>query len=531
MSAIQGSFSKCSTQRNKAARVTIRGSMNEISFAISRGKSSSKGSLTFVYDDEDLTRQSVKETQVLIEEKLGVGSQILSRTVFHGQHAMNGLLEATDAKLKDELGSIVALSVWQQAAQKARSKTRSYSKQLSELDGMLSIRQKDLDILSEKSLDAGRIVREMEQTLEDQRGGDQADIKVQLHKASHNPNMESLQMELNVYTEQVRSLENGLDKTQVACEQALKEMRNHAMEKKSEYDNARSKRLLIQQQIKRLENDLTSANKHLDSLNGKWQTEHTNMEHSTELLVIEECPTCGQSINDEHSLKNVRLEITDSINSAVRNVEDIAGSLSIEKRNAEIDASKFHQLELELSDLSDILKVNERDWEMQISDIRHQIFEERRKHSKCLTALAEAAKVMEGRMERAKYDANLSLKIKRFEDKIEAARESQRALSCDVTEMENTLNDLAVKRGDIERQCALMTSVSDNFGVRGVQTYILQNAVHALRVASQCYLDELSDGSLHLSLDLDSNDRILRTASVRTPNGSLSRRPLSSLSG
>jgi hypothetical protein len=34
--------------------------------------------------------------------------------MFHGQHSMNGLLEATDAKLKEELSLIVRLALWQQ---------------------------------------------------------------------------------------------------------------------------------------------------------------------------------------------------------------------------------------------------------------------------------------------------------------------------------------------------------------------------------------------------------------------------------
>ena len=88
---------------SQSAKVTIRGTIDNSPFIIVRTKTLSKGTLTFILNEEDLTRQSIKETQLIIDEKLGAGSQVLSRTIFHGQHALNGLLEATDAKLKDEL--------------------------------------------------------------------------------------------------------------------------------------------------------------------------------------------------------------------------------------------------------------------------------------------------------------------------------------------------------------------------------------------------------------------------------------------
>ncbi len=64
-----------------------------------------------------------------------------------------------------------------------------------------------------------------------------------------------------------------------------------------------------------------------------------------------------------------------------------------------------------------------------------------------------------------------------------------------------------------------------------MQTFILQNTVKALQLSSQSYLDELSDETLRLQLELDTGDRILRTAAVLTPEGTWIERPLSSLSG
>ena len=131
---------------SKVAQVTLRGFINGKPFTVSRAKSTtSKGSaLTLSVDGLDLTRQSPKDTQVLINEYFSIDSQVmLMRTIFHGQHTIGGLLEASDAKLKEELSQLVSLEVWQQSASLARSKQRELTKKTSELDGMLSIRTKD----------------------------------------------------------------------------------------------------------------------------------------------------------------------------------------------------------------------------------------------------------------------------------------------------------------------------------------------------------------------------------------------------
>jgi len=52
-----------------------------------------------------------------------------------------------------------------------------------------------------------------------------------------------------------------------------------------------------------------------------------------------------------------------------------------------------------------------------------------------------------------------------------------------------------------------------------------------LQTTSQRYLDELSDGSQKLDLELDAGERIVRRAFVQNFDGSFVERPLSSLSG
>lgn len=43
----------------------------------------------------------------MLEEDLGLSSHVLGRGIFQGQHHLNGLLESTDAQLKEDLALLV----------------------------------------------------------------------------------------------------------------------------------------------------------------------------------------------------------------------------------------------------------------------------------------------------------------------------------------------------------------------------------------------------------------------------------------
>lgn len=50
-----------------------------------------------------------RDTQAVLEEELGLSPHMLVRGIFQGQHHVNGLLESTDAQLKEELALLVCI--------------------------------------------------------------------------------------------------------------------------------------------------------------------------------------------------------------------------------------------------------------------------------------------------------------------------------------------------------------------------------------------------------------------------------------
>ncbi|CAN0410811.1 unnamed protein product, partial [Hapterophycus canaliculatus] len=66
----------------------------------------------------------IRETQTVLEEDLGLSSHVLGRGIFQGQHHLNGLLESTDAQLKEDLALLVPMDMWQDLASRSRATAR-----------------------------------------------------------------------------------------------------------------------------------------------------------------------------------------------------------------------------------------------------------------------------------------------------------------------------------------------------------------------------------------------------------------------
>jgi hypothetical protein len=74
-------------QPKRVAEVTVKGMINSKPFELTRKRSLKKTELLFLLDGQDLTAQSVQDTQLLVDEILGTGSGLLQRSCFFGQHS------------------------------------------------------------------------------------------------------------------------------------------------------------------------------------------------------------------------------------------------------------------------------------------------------------------------------------------------------------------------------------------------------------------------------------------------------------
>ena len=101
-----------------------------------------------------------------------------------------------------------------------------------------------------------------------------------------------------------------------------------------------------------------------------------------------------------------------------------------------------------------------------------------------------------------------------FQDSAKTARETHSEISKTAVELEHVISELKSKKENSQLLATTMTNLAENFGSRGVQTFVLHNAADALQIGAQSYLDQLSGRSLRLILQLDTGDRISRNAQV-----------------
>jgi hypothetical protein len=67
---------------------------------------------------------------------------------------MNGLLEATDARLKEELSLVIPLNIWQEGVSIARANSREVLEKSSEFEIMVRLQSGDFDDLVKRRDDA-----------------------------------------------------------------------------------------------------------------------------------------------------------------------------------------------------------------------------------------------------------------------------------------------------------------------------------------------------------------------------------------
>lgn len=498
---------------------------------ITRTKTKSRGHLVFVYNGEDLTTQSVKETQDIVDETLAINPLVLSRTLFHGQHLMNGFLEATDAKFKDELSLVVPLSVWQSAATRARKESRDASKKVSELDGMISVRTDDLreafdSLLREEEQErlAQNAFHEVQLLFENEMEHtcsssivDSKNITLDaLRESLHQADLErkSLSHSLNQLTSE-RDAELGL------LREGLTYLENTS---EQEQDDLRTATREFDKSLSQTE----SVEKELKSLESTWGFDESKG-FVEDFRLPERCPTCNQTLcdNSAHNNEALRRKLFDDWKATFDSYEQSRTEKQAKLSFVQDKESKCHDLNAQIVQRKKRINDREIHWTDILTSIDEQLKHANMNYERILIEMTEEAT-------KVQFDANLqSLKaeLNSREEILRFARLNLERVRLDIKRYEARLTDLRHERDNLSRTATIMNDLSQAFSHKGVQAFVLQNAVTSLEVSTQAFLSEMSDGAQRLEISLDSADGISRKAFVRGRNGLFVERPLSTLSG
>jgi DNA repair exonuclease SbcCD ATPase subunit len=151
----------------RTAEVRLRGLINNQSFELIRRRGTKKQELYFSLNEQDLTTQSVKDTQNVIDRLLGVGNGLLQRCYFYGQHShtSHSLLGLTDTRLKEEFSPLVNADIWVLAASESRGKERKLKAEITEIDVELRLRLKERERLNASIVRSSETLSKLQQSI------------------------------------------------------------------------------------------------------------------------------------------------------------------------------------------------------------------------------------------------------------------------------------------------------------------------------------------------------------------------------
>lgn len=517
---------------SKVARVTLDGSINGIPFSISRSKTATKGNLVFIVDGDDLTTQSVKETQMMIEEKLGVDLQILSRTMFHGQHALNDMLESTDAKFKEELSLLVPIELWQTAAALARKKGRTAKGMVSELNGMHRVRSEDCAKIRDRQQGAERILQLKQEELERlQKESSMMEASEDLEKSTDAMLVE-VEEAMRLAATEIEMVEQTYATVMAKKEAALRPLKQNLATLEKSLDSLRAQSMAMEREVHATSLRLTTAQESKSKLEQKWSVDLTSGIIPTEFELPQTCPTCLQTIpgdetEHDHVHQNMQSVVEEEIATGLQSVNSAQESLARLNQEVNDTHEKRKDCEKEIVKLAEEIAVAATHWDTEVKQAHDAIVHKRLEFADLSQQMSAVAKrnqaIANQKAAQASLDAGMAA--------VDYASQTYDTLTTQVEEGSELMASLEKQMEEQSNIVGIMGVLSDGFGQRGVQSFVLQYIVSSLESIAQVYLDNLSDGSLRLGLEIDDGERISRTARVIGPDGVFKDRPLSTLSG
>jgi DNA repair exonuclease SbcCD ATPase subunit len=516
----------------QTARVTLEGTLNGRPFTLSRTKTATKGELLFHFDGRDLTTLSVKETQALIEETLGINSNLLSRTMFHGQHGMNDLLEATDAKLKEELSLVVPLVTWQLASTAARSKSRHARKKGDEISGMIQLRKDDVRQASDRLREAMELQQEKGKRYNEAKKKTTEELNEieRRLESTIDQDVSELQAELNLISATIENMESRYRSLLSEQKTALSPLEMQWKDDEEALQNSKSILFKAEQALVSSTMQLDAARAAASRLEQKWSVDLSDGATPKAFVPPEVCPTCHQPIfedGDKGSHHAIELTMSTEIEYALSALDKAEQHRKTILQHL-LDAEESNRMCQESVNASrkEIEKMSI-EWASEVSGWEENIKKEKRRQSELTT---QVSTVLERSQLASRRDA-LIADLQMAQSAMEYSDETYRRLADQVSDAEELLKNLESRKRGYAATERVASELAERFGQRGVQTYVLQNAVDSLEALAQTYLDQLSDGGIRLELSLEAGDKITRRAFVLGSDGKFRERPLSTLSG
>ena len=448
-------------------KVTLRGAISNDKIVVERTKNLKKSGNLRVEYCGDDATLQTGRETQSFLGSLIPNSDVLNKCVFFNQHMSNDLLSCTGGAFIESMGFLVGLKEFGDCRRRAGEESRELKRRR---EGMEKIRDVRLDDL----LKLRRKVEEGKQ-------------KASAANLAPLPSGETLEESSNAeaYAEvekwnakvQEFQLEIENDAELAACRKDVKITRGTLRNITTKLEVCRSA--------------LASAKKRLSRANA-----HDD----------ESCPTCGQNLAGEEEKNRVALVQSQS-------------------------ASEVERLELHASELRKL--GNSTASRLDAFVLKQQSIE--RRHESTLSSARSSLKSA-----KAQYEAFLSSASSRRrqldlrESQLREIEYAKRALTEDLEKVDSLEKESFALNETLQhllREEEAYSATEKIFSPRGVQTFVLNEALEELNYLTSQYLEELSGDTLRLKMSISESGTLARLVDARMDHGEWSRRTLATLSG
>jgi DNA repair exonuclease SbcCD ATPase subunit len=327
----------------------------------------------------------------------------------------------------------------------------------------------------------------------------------------------------------IQVLESQLKNVEAERDSALAELKAYTNEAEKDVCLKRHEAHSKQREYDVAVTELESANTNREQIAKKWNMDLFS-DAMVDSILPELCPTCQQPISSTgsgHSHAEMQRIVKEEIDGVVLNLVAAEDSVNEAADAWESASATLAMAETRMKESITNFEQSSSKWTKTIGSVEAALTKGRSKQAELSSQLTTVAKAIH-------QESIIKSKETTLLDARKTLETSQAVYQDLCTLVEDSDSRLRELRASAEAQRSLsvtMANLVNIFGPRGVQTFLLQNAIESLQTISQVYLDQLSDCSQRLELKLDAGDRISRRAMIRGPNGNFIERPLSSLSG
>lgn len=328
----------------RVAEVNLSGEINNKPFNIIRRRGARKNDLIFTLSGKDMTTQSVKDTQALIDDILGTGDGLLQRCCFFGQHShtLQSLLGLTDTKLKSELSALVDTRIWTLASQDVRSRERADKARAAELKVEIRVRGEESVRVKATLEDSINLVRRLEgdlSTAKEKASAQTGQFKSAIVGKFGNETLESLTSLYENIQKDTQSIQKDtVDKLRKELLESIRSRNQKLVGFDQDITSVRENIVHIKSSLNSTSNSRTNLIKKLQLVDQQKQSLSVNLKNLTSLLSLQ---------NQNNSNYNTTLKLVTDLEGLSRKNLDTTisalASINVRKNTTELSIIRLQE--------------------------------------------------------------------------------------------------------------------------------------------------------------------------------------------